>query len=527
MLPSNLLRAKISRGTIRPVYATLDPDILTLARSITGVFSDNVGRTKVALSDGLREIEGDGCDYKLVRGLSALLERKCVFEADSATNPREARRLVFEEASMTRVSSLEDRDGVVQRVSARLGVSPAGLEKTIFSDMEDELILRDFKPLSPQSLIKRYNLSLLQTLLFKSLRVEFSASGNWKNIFREVKRLRLIYSVERVDHGEGYKVTVDGPLSLFKMTERYGTSTARLVPEIIVSDSWTIRAEILARRKGRVYTFEANEEEKHLLADAEEAAEKGSQNGLYDSSLEEKFARSFISCNTGWVMRREPEPLIAGMHILIPDFSFEKHGMKVYLEIVGFWTSDYLERKINKLSLLTDVDIIIAVDESLACSRLERLKNKMLVVYFKGEVTLKPVIEHLKQREASILGEQAALVKARGIALKGDVVSLEEIAEENHVSIESVRMALEEFKQEGYVKTRDQFISKARLKEIDQKLEGVKRLTDALGIIEASGLKEEAANVLEALGYTSVWEGMEMDKVRIVKSRSGNDEGID
>ncbi|TMI57774.1 hypothetical protein E6H18_04110 [Candidatus Bathyarchaeota archaeon] len=54
------------------------------------------------------------------------------------------------------------------------------------------------------------------------------------------------------------------------------------------------------------------------------------------------------------------------------------------------------------------------------------------------------------------------------------------------------------------------------------KLEGVQRLTDALGIIEASGLKDEAMNVLEALGYTSVWEGMEIDKVRIVKSRSGN-----
>jgi predicted nuclease of restriction endonuclease-like RecB superfamily len=521
MLPSNLLRAKISRGRIRPVYATLDPDIMALASKVTGVFSGNIGKTKGALSDRLREIEGDGCDYKLVRGLSTLLERRCVLEADSATNPIEARRLVFEDASRVRASSLEDRDGVIQRVSATLGLSPPLLDKTIFSDMEDELILRDFNPLSPQSLIQRYNLSLLQTLLFKSLRLEFSASGNWKSIFREVKRLGLIYSVERADNGEGYRVTVDGPLSLFKMTERYGTSTARLVPKIIVSDSWTIRAEILARRKGRVYTFEANEEEKHLLAEGDGAAEKGSQNGLYDSSLEEKFARSFISYNSGWILRREPEPLIAGRHVLIPDFSFEKHGVKVYLEIVGFWTSDYLERKISKLSLLTDVDMIVAVDESLACSRLARLKNKMLLVYFKGEVTLKPVIEHLKQREASILGEQAALVKTKGVALKGDVVSLEEIAKENHVSLESVRKALEEFTQDGYVKTGDQFISKARLDEVGRMLEGVERLTDALGIIEASGLKEEAANVLEALGYTSVWEGMEMDKVRIVKSRSG------
>jgi len=30
-------------------------------------------------------------------------------------------------------------------------------------------------------------------------------------------------------------------------------------------------------------------------------------------------------------------------------------------------------------------------------------------------------------------------------------------------------------------------------------------------------LKEEADRVLEALGYTSIWEGMEMDKVRISK----------
>src|SRR2546428_10125310 len=164
MLPSNLLRAKISHGKIRPVYAALDPDITALAEKLEGTFRDGIGKTKGALFDRLREIEGDGCDYKLVRGLSTLLERRCAFEADSISNPRDARSIVFEDASRTRVSSLEDRDGVVQRVSARLGISTAELEKTIFSDMEDELILRDFKPLDSQSLIKRYNLSVLQTL---------------------------------------------------------------------------------------------------------------------------------------------------------------------------------------------------------------------------------------------------------------------------------------------------------------------------------------------------------------------------
>jgi len=38
---------------------------------------------------------------------------------------------------------------------------------------------------------------------------------------------------------------------------------------------------------------------------------------------------------------------------MIPDFSFEKEGMKAYLEVVGFWTENYLTRKIQKLD---DID---------------------------------------------------------------------------------------------------------------------------------------------------------------------------
>ncbi len=83
MLPSNLLRAKISHGKIRPVYATLDPGMIALTEKVTGVFGEGIGTTKGALADRLREIESAGYDFKLVRGLSTLLERRCVFEANS------------------------------------------------------------------------------------------------------------------------------------------------------------------------------------------------------------------------------------------------------------------------------------------------------------------------------------------------------------------------------------------------------------------------------------------------------------
>ena len=72
---------------------------------------------------------------------------------------------------------------------------------------------------------------------------------------------------------------------------------------------------------------------------------------------------------------------MAGTHVLIPDFRFEKDGMKVYLEVVGFWTPSYLDRKIGKLNLVAGVDMIIAADESLACSRLEPVSYTHLDVY--------------------------------------------------------------------------------------------------------------------------------------------------
>lgn len=527
MLPSNLLRAKISRGKMRPLYVSLDADMLALAERVTGVYRDSLGKRKGELLERLAEVEGEGYDFKLVRGLAALLERRCVFEAESAVDPMQARTAVFEEASRRRVTSAKERGEVVLALAAKLGVTEEALERTLYSDLDEELVLKGFEPLDPGLLLKRYNLSLTQTLLFKSLRVEFSASGNWKNIFRGVKRFGLIYSVEKNDDGDGrggYTVSLDGPLSLFKLTDRYGTSVAKLLPMIAASESWRIKAEILSRSRGnRVYTFETESGELKGTIDTSDDW-GGPTTKLYDSSVEEKFAKSFASYGSGWSVKREPEPLIAGRHVLIPDFGFEKGGAKVYLEVVGFWTPGYLERKIDKLESIVGVDMVIAVDESLACAKVERLKRKAVVIYYKKEVPVKPVIEHLKEREASMLRTQAGTNRKEDIALDGDVVSLGDIAKEKGVSVESLTLALAGFEADGYVRAGDLFVSKAKLGEIDGKLAGVEMLVDALRIIEASGVREEdGQKVLDALGYTSIWTGMEVEKVRISKSKAASE----
>jgi hypothetical protein len=351
-----------------------------------------------------------------------------------------------------------------------------------------------------------------------------------------VKWLGLIYSVEKDNNGgrEGeFRVSLDGPLSLFKMTERYGTSIAKLLPSITAADSWMVKAEILSRsRGGKVYGFEADSKELKdcminvEVADAFREDERQPRvSHVYDSSTEEKFARSFLSYGTGWMLKREPEPLVTGTHVLIPDFCFEKDGMRVYLEVVGFWTPEYLRRKLSKLdSIAGDIDLVIAVDESLACSKLERLKSRALVLYYKREVPIRPIIEHLREREASLVKEQVdAFNGGETIVLKGDVVDIREIASQKGVAVTSVRMALQSFKPEGYVRVGDRFISTTKLNEIDERLRSVEKFTEALGIIETLGVKEESGKVLESLGYTTTWEGMEMDKVRISKREAAKE----
>jgi uncharacterized protein len=581
MLPSDLLRARISRDRIRPIYVPIDRDNLALAEKLSETYLAGIGKRKGAVLDRVREIEEEGYDFKLVRGLSTLLERRATFEVEGEIDPVGARNKVFTAASLARVTGPADREDVLRSVSTGLGVTPEALEKALFSDLDDELMLRDFRPFpSAEALLRYYNLSLTQTLLFKSLRVEFSASGNWKKIFRGIKWLGLIYSVEKEKQtdgqgggegrGEGngredgrFRVSLDGPLSLFKMTERYGTSIAKLLPQITATGWWTIKAEILSRsRGGRVFIFETDSGELKgvLPGDAEgvdndtSAGGRNIANGQqqrqhqipsqYDSSTEEKFAKRFLAYGTGWKLTREPEPLVAGVHVLIPDFSFEKDGMKVYLEVVGYWTPEYLERKIAKLNLATTagdgIDMMIAADESLACSKLERLKGKALVIQYKKDVPLKPILDHLKEREAEVIERQVSRLRggpgrpALG-EIDGEVVSIEEIAARRGVAPASVKMVMRDSVPEGYVKVGDSYlVSRKKLEELDGRLAGVEKLTEALEIIESSGVREDAGKILDILGYASTWEGMDMDRVKISKrtaapttatAREGDGEG--
>ncbi len=135
---------------------------------------------------------------------------------------------------------------------------PAELEQAMYADLENELVLASFRPPQPDDLIYHYNLSLAQTLLFKATQLKFRASAGHKDVLRQVKRLGMMYDAEyndgRVD------ITVDGPASAMKLTERYGTALAKLLPFITASEGWNVEATIVRKDFSgapRVYRFVA------------------------------------------------------------------------------------------------------------------------------------------------------------------------------------------------------------------------------------------------------------------------------
>ena len=90
---------------------------------------------------------------------------------------------------------------------------------------------------------------------------------------------------------------------------------------------------------------------------------------VFDSSIEQSFAEAFSALESshavdGWQLMREPEPLMFEQSIFIPDFALTRDQRRVYVEILGFWTPSYRERKAQKLQQLQGRgDIVLAIPE--------------------------------------------------------------------------------------------------------------------------------------------------------------------
>ncbi|MDI6810595.1 MAG: DUF790 family protein [archaeon] len=509
MLPSELLITRIKKDRIYPDFVPLDEEHLGLADELIGVYQNFTGKKKSEIDEIVEELE-QGLQFKRVRGLRMLLERRCTLTSKYVIEPVLARRAVFEAASSRRSTNNSDRAAVIATVADNLNISVGDLEQSLWADQESEVILEEFNPLNPDELLKWYNLSLAQTLLFKSTGMTIAVKGNEPAIFRAIKYLGLMYLQE-----EGNKVRIEGASSLLKLSEKYGTSLAKLLPVIVKSDEWVLDAEIVIRRDTpRIYHFIMDSRERDLLVREDRLGEAVPP--TFDSGIEERFYHEFVALPAAkqWELIREPNVIFTSKGVAIPDFKFRHKELELetYFEVVGFWTEEYIKRKLAKLRALP-ITVLVAIDKNLACFNAAQfdLGLDQQVILFSKKVPIGEVLRYLAEIEREAITEQVERLKETQMVLEGDIIPIKDIARRYGMSQEAVKKCVEH---PDYVVFKELVVNKELLREVKDKLSSIKLYVEARKVIEEFGLTN-ADEVLAHLGFKVQWKGLDVSGATI------------
>lgn len=265
--------------------------------------------------------------------------------------PREVRAALFLAASRDGVR----REEAILRTASTLGVPEGVLLDSLFADLPGERLAVAPPSLDPADLALRANLALAQGFLARAHSVRIRIEGNARAVARHAGLRGLICSVVRDASDDGALVELSGPYAIFQRTLLYGRALGAVVPVL----AWTRRFHLTARCdiRGRsaVVTLASGDP---IFPSAEPRR--------FDSRVEERFARDFARLAPAWEVIREPEPIDADGHLFFPDFAIHPRsgpGRRWLVEIVGFWTADYLARKLERLRRARVSNLIVCLDE--------------------------------------------------------------------------------------------------------------------------------------------------------------------
>lgn len=252
ILPSELVRARRRKGQITPIYA--GEDTLSLCRTLISVFESNVGGRRVVLKEALDHCEDLGYNYKLVRGLSAVLEDRSAFQAQAAVNPSEARMTVFDAAGGSVIATDGMRTKIMVKVASRLGISIDDLENSLYADLWDEHVLSEFEASEPMALLKEYNFALTSTILTKARRIELNYEGSDRVLEDLANALGVCKNQMR------------GDLSIMTIETRpskrgkHADRMERILTILLSHDGWRLEANVVQPSSGKTYTLSLSKE---------------------------------------------------------------------------------------------------------------------------------------------------------------------------------------------------------------------------------------------------------------------------
>ncbi|HYP41843.1 MAG TPA: DUF790 family protein, partial [Chloroflexia bacterium] len=479
---------------------------LKLLDQAISVFDSQVGRPRSEY-DG-RALEAVMGDYRLGRCVEACLLTRYSFvqpQLSGILSPEYVAALT--EKELAEPSALrfalwdaanagyggyvppDERPQLLGKLATDWGLpgDPALVDTLLSLDSEGAAILTltGERP-TPRDMMRLYNRGAVQTLLAHSTHVRFDASSlpgaALKRLYFLAKRRGVLVEIEEA--GAGYSLTLYGPEQAFGTAEKYGRRLAEIslsllrsimsLPEqpdvagtahLILHDRsyrFHLTGEVLARleyapepeqgaKAGRIAETTATYSVGGAIE--EEGEDAPAEEPTFDSLLEARMYKEFRSLQKGgythgWLLQREPDPLLAPGIVLIPDFAFLRGGTRVFMEIAGFWSPSYRERKLSKLRSLADMQredtaLILAMPQD-AVQAFPGLPFP--IIPYKNSVRVTDVLAlldtHYGQREERIEAAQSQTSRLQSEARESGFVPEQRVAETMQAYTRSELLAL-------------------------------------------------------------------------------------
>jgi predicted nuclease of restriction endonuclease-like RecB superfamily len=396
MLTKDLLRYRIDAGQIQPAFLNPDsPRYVQAARELVVIFGNHLNATKAELEEALEKYASSRTDYRILRGVAKVLMSFAEFD-EPKPDAAKLRSTVFERAAnawpvVRRKSSPLDNDrrDILEDVTGETGLPAANLEAALYADLpERRRMICWSDPRDPEAVIARYNMELARGLLYWAERLTIDIEDSYQDVFRYIKLCRLMHTITRRERG--YRIELDGPLSLLRGTLRYGLKMAIFLPALALCRTWRMDAVVVKGGERLIFTLD---DQSRLVSHFRRFPN-------FDSQLEQNFATDFQKAferhSHNWQLTRADAVIsLARNEVMIPDFTLRNStaagGREIHLEIVGFWTPEYLSKKIAKATAAAATgNLILAVSKQLALG--EEAAKELNVLWFSKKLPADAVI---------------------------------------------------------------------------------------------------------------------------------------
>lgn len=401
--------ARLARGRVIPHRLSPgDGRALRVAEELCAVYAAHAGLPRSGLEERLAAVEeelGPRLDprrgFKMVRALAKLLEEGSEWSSPTEADPYTIRTRLFElaatlpelPASEPDLLETTTREQVVSQVATETRLENP--DDLMYADRQGAQVLCEFDRPLAEDLVRRYNVAQIQGILYsaREMTIDLGATADVRLVFHYVKFMDLIYRIET--RPDGYRLHLDGPLSLFGSTRKYGLRLAKFLPGLLLTAPWELSATV--DWKGRDAELKLDSEEGDLQSHY--AGPKDYREG---GEVREAFVRAWEKAKEtgGWELRPGAGVIpVPGLKAaLVPDFTL-KHAEtdeEVHVEILGFWSGRTL---VDRVALIRAAEasghrVLIAASENLGTSS-EALAGAIdgTVIPFKNRLKVNAVLE--------------------------------------------------------------------------------------------------------------------------------------